>query len=487
MPNRRTRLGVRELILLIGCAAVGLWIARVRLDLRPETGPIRQLRSDDPGARLAAVEKLAWLNELMSSTEAASTLVQATADPDAGVRLAAISALGHYDPGAAGSVEALTARTRDPDPRVRESSLRMLAQFGPVAARAHVECVRALADPDPAVRRAAARATSATDRGTNSLVPTLLTALAREPDPRTRQTLLAQLVGLKPGRVAGSSLAIVLKSLGDPDAGVRKQAVLALDRHFGDPNRWAPADPDRAERIIRALAAALADRSAEVQVEATRIAARVRLAMRPLPFASVQLALDDALGQVAREGEPTARRAAAESLFWVIRGGTIPEGAIATFHALLLDPDPRLRQLAVVTYRTLADGLVRNASIDPDPQAVAALDLAIPRLIEALTDPDVSVRTHSYDALNLDRRFDPSQAPSLREPLRAATRAFRATLAEVEGEPRWLVISALGAAGPPDAAEAASILKSLRDHKDQDVRLSSQAALERLEGSAPPE
>ncbi|MEU9151574.1 fumarate reductase/succinate dehydrogenase flavoprotein subunit [Streptomyces sp. NPDC048417] len=175
------------------------------------------LSDADPAVRIEAVRALV-------SVDAAEALADAVADPSREVRVTVAKALGTV--GAAGAVaqvdgvlDALTALAGDPDVLVRGAAYEALAGVGcppPLAGSA----VAALADPAWQVRVGAARALGA----------------------------------------AGAAVAVpaLAKSLADPNADVRKAAVLALTRHSG------------AEEARAALATATADSDADVRAYAAR-------------------------------------------------------------------------------------------------------------------------------------------------------------------------------------------------------------------------
>jgi HEAT repeat protein len=166
----------------------------------------------DIAVRIAAVRGLV-------SVDHAVPLLSAVDDPSREVRVTVAKALAGVSPGSL--VEGALARlTDDPDPLVRGAAYEALATTGcpaPLAARA----VAAQADPAWQVRSGAATALSAGDADT--AVPALAKALA------------------------------------DPNADVRKAAVLALVRHAGGH-----------EGARAALATATSDTDADVRAYASR-------------------------------------------------------------------------------------------------------------------------------------------------------------------------------------------------------------------------
>ncbi|MGW8630980.1 fumarate reductase/succinate dehydrogenase flavoprotein subunit [Streptomyces sp. NPDC055793] len=178
-----------------------------------ETGTFTAYLGDpDPSVRIEAVRGLV-------SLDAAESLSPAAEDPSREVRVTVAKALGtlRAPTGAGGALDRLT---EDPDALVRGAAFAALARTGcpaPLAERA----VAALSDPAWQVRAGAAGALSAA--------------------------------------VPGSAVPVLAKALADPNADVRKAAVLALTRH-------ADGTPD----ARAALATATTDSDADVRAYAAR-------------------------------------------------------------------------------------------------------------------------------------------------------------------------------------------------------------------------
>lgn len=171
----------------------------------------------DPAVRIEAVRALV-------SVDAAEPLAGAVADPSREVRVTVAKALGTVGASRAtdqedGVLGALTTLTGDSDVLVRGAAYEALAGVGCPPSLAG-SAVAALADPAWQVRVGAARALGA----------------------------------------AGAAVAVpaLAKSLADPNADVRKAAVLALTRHTG------------VEEARAALATATADSDADVRAYAAR-------------------------------------------------------------------------------------------------------------------------------------------------------------------------------------------------------------------------
>ncbi|MFB6517959.1 fumarate reductase/succinate dehydrogenase flavoprotein subunit [Streptomyces sp. NPDC056401] len=165
----------------------------------------RSLRDADVDVRIQAVRALV-------SVDAVAALALAAGDSSREVRVAVAKALGTLRAGSA-----LTPLLTDPDPLVRAAALGSLAVTGGHAERA----VSSLADPAWQVRAGAAAGLSAAPAG-----------------------------------VAVAPLALALS---DPNADVRKAAVLALRAHRPDP------------AALSALTTATKDPDADVRAYATRL------------------------------------------------------------------------------------------------------------------------------------------------------------------------------------------------------------------------
>lgn len=195
------------------------------------------LDDPEPSVRIEAVRALV-------SVDAAESLALAAADPSREVRVTVAKALATVSPApvpaAAGAtaptglgadvvLAALDRLTEDADALVRGAAFASLGGTGcsaPMASRA----VRAFADPAWQVRAGAATALSAAD-----------------------------------AEVAVPALA---EALGDPNADVRKGAVLALVRHAGAAS--AAVSTAEADAARSALATALTDTDADVRAYASR-------------------------------------------------------------------------------------------------------------------------------------------------------------------------------------------------------------------------
>ncbi|MEU6866089.1 fumarate reductase/succinate dehydrogenase flavoprotein subunit [Streptomyces sp. NPDC046876] len=167
----------------------------------------------DPEVRIHAVRALV-------SVDAVGELVRATGDPAREVRVAAAKGLAAVR---APRPEPLAPLLADPDPLVRGAALAALAATGcppPYAAAA----AAALADPAWQVRAGAATALRAADPA--GAVPALAGALS-DPNADVRK---AAVLSLLPHRTHPSAATALSEATADPDADVRAYASRASER-----------------------------------------------------------------------------------------------------------------------------------------------------------------------------------------------------------------------------------------------------------------
>ncbi|MEV6653396.1 fumarate reductase/succinate dehydrogenase flavoprotein subunit [Streptomyces sp. NPDC051219] len=203
-------------------------------------GPlVAALSADDHRVRAAALDVLRALR--LGNAELFAT---ALADPDIGVRIEAVRALVSVD-----AVEALSRAAADGSREVRVTVAKGL---GATAAEPH-RLAPLTSDRDPLVR-AAAFAALATTGCPASLATAALAALT-DPAWQVRAGAATALSAADPQ----DAVPALAKALADPNADVRKAAVLALLRH--------PAHDD----ARTALARAVKDPDADVRAYAARV------------------------------------------------------------------------------------------------------------------------------------------------------------------------------------------------------------------------
>jgi len=200
------------------------------------------LAEADPVVRAAALDVLRALR-----LGGAELFAAALTDPDIAVRIEAVRALVSVD-----AAQALTRAENDPSREVRVTVAKALANVGP-GQLVEDSLARLTGDPDALVRAAAYSALATA----GCPAPLAARAVAAQADPawQVRSGAATALAA------ADSDLAVpaLAKALGDPNADVRKSAVLALVRHAGvDPSARA------------ALATAATDTDADVRAYASR-------------------------------------------------------------------------------------------------------------------------------------------------------------------------------------------------------------------------
>ncbi len=197
-----------------------------------------ELSASEPPARKRAIRQLAALGARASAPLLASALGR---EPDAGVKVALLEALGSFqEPFAA---DLAVGELGDPRPEVRAAALEMLAAVAEVAALPHL--ARLLADPSPLVRRRA-----------------------------------AVLLGFTRGEVAEAALAAALR---DADPGVARAAAAALAGRSGEPTRRAL---EKYQHAVARPSSSLPARSLLAQAAAPRPGAAVAVREAPAPAAA---------------------------------------------------------------------------------------------------------------------------------------------------------------------------------------------------------
>ncbi|MFE1438737.1 fumarate reductase/succinate dehydrogenase flavoprotein subunit [Streptomyces sp. NPDC058739] len=205
---------------------------------------VAALASADPQARRAALDVLRALR-LGDAGRYAPSL----ADPDDGVRLAAVRALVSVD-----AADAVSEAAGDPAREVRIAAARGFAAMLPEGGRPDVPpaLARLTGDPDAFVRAAALESLGVL--GVPEALLAAVTGVVADPAWRVRAGAATALGGAEPGRAVPALAGL----LGDREADVRKAAVLALLRH-------------RAQADARtALAGAVDDPDADVRAFAAR-------------------------------------------------------------------------------------------------------------------------------------------------------------------------------------------------------------------------
>lgn len=275
---------------------------------------VRALKDPDNWVSALAAEALGEMGA--GADEAIPALVRSLTHANLQVRVNAAEALGKLGPNAAAAVPALERAAKDADGGVRLGAIRALGAVGPPTPES-VRVVRAaLADPDPQARAAAAEAFGTwgqADEATQADLLGLLDDTNDEVKARVAR-ILPKLIGATPAVVDG-----LTRRLAEDDGDwVRVEAARALGQ------LGAAAAPAGAALLRAAQTGEVALRE-----EAMRAMA---VAQPPEAAAAFTSGLRDAEAQVRKLASAGWRKAVA-----------VPEEAIPALIEALLDPEIQVR------------------------------------------------------------------------------------------------------------------------------------------------
>ena len=347
---------------------------------------IRSLRHPNTQVRANTAEAL---GKLGSAARAAVPLLErATGDEDGGVRVGAILALGAIGRPTPESVRLVRAALADPDPQARVAAAEAFGAWGEADEGTRADLLGLLEDANDEVKARAVRILPKLAGATPAVVDGLTRRLAEDDSDWVRVEAARALGQL--GAAAAPAGAALLRAAQTGEAGLREEAMRALavaqppeaveaftsGLRDAEPQvrklasagwRKAAAVPDEA---VPALIEALHD--PEIQVRANAAYALGRL--DPVPAEAVPL-----LAECAAHEDAGLRLHAALAL------QAAPGRAAAdALHALLDDPNPRLRLIAA--RRVLAEDA-------GDPAAVAVV-------AHAMVGSAVEIRRSAADMLD---------------------------------------------------------------------------------------
>ncbi|MBI1914238.1 MAG: HEAT repeat domain-containing protein [Planctomycetes bacterium] len=221
------------------------------------------LRVADPFQRVHAAMVLGLMGE--QAQGAIPALVDALRDEDVQVRRMITAALGEIGPPSRTAVPVLVNSLRDRNEVVRTRAAIALSEMGPAARVAVPGLTAALKDHCLGVRRWATFALGEIGPKAAAAAPELL-ELFRDPSIITRTLALVALRKIGP-----SALSVLIPSLKDPHAGVRRLVASVLGRCATQTDlltpvlREATADPDPSvrESVLEALQRLTANASAQ--------------------------------------------------------------------------------------------------------------------------------------------------------------------------------------------------------------------------------
>ncbi|AMV36180.1 HEAT repeat domain-containing protein [Planctomyces sp. SH-PL62] len=408
-------------------AAVGRAIASIAsLDV---------LKAENPEERSAAAASLATLGWRAES--AVPALIDALADPDAGVRVSVADALRNLGPAARTAERPMLDRlAAEPDPATRSTLLDALAAIAPgdpPVVQAHVA---ALHDPDPGVRATAARY-----RGLpadDAVIQALARNLADPEDSgRAAADALASQLFRSPAAVTE-----VIRALQGETAG---PLVAALDERFATLSPVAESrafrdDLDGFREVLTSAIPPLVEASTTVEAGPNRRAVYAILGrILGLSAISKNDADHEAVGPAV---EPFLRVLAdspesdAELRTLVVDGlGGVPtrrpEAALTLLKELERAKAPEGRAEVLASLASLA------THADDDPALLEAMTPAVPALSTLLESDEADVRLHGVRALGhlgpaalpaeaaLKRLAEDDPRPDVRKTAEAAVKAVQ--------------------------------------------------------------
>jgi len=231
---------------------------------------VEAIQGSDPSLRVFAIQAVYGIGP--DAEGAIPALIAALRDSDKIVRLHAAQALANMGPKAKPAVPALIEAVSDPDSAVRSMATAAFVRMGPAARDAIPALIKAVEGDDAELRRQAAYTLSTFGAGAEPAVPTLIAAL--KSDFKTRKDAIRTLGTIGPSakasipalrqiveqtsalylRVeAADALAridraavrevvpLLMKTLQDPDSGVRMSSAKALGKIGPDAESALPA------------------------------------------------------------------------------------------------------------------------------------------------------------------------------------------------------------------------------------------------------
>lgn len=354
------------------------------------------LDSDDTVRRARTAEALGAIGG--AAVDVAPMLAEAAEDDNDRVRAKAVQALGKIGEAAAGvAVPKLVRALRDQDDWVIALAAEALGEMGEAAADVALPAlVRSLAHLNPQVRANAAEALGKLGPSARGVVNALEAAAANDPDAAVRREAVVALAEV--GRPRATSVAVVRAALADPDPLLREAAVSA----FG---AWGPVS----DEVRGELVALLDDANDAVKLRALRVLPKLAGDGADLVEAFTRrLAEDDshdvqaeaarALGQL---GQPAA--AAGPALLRAVQTAAAGVRVEAMRAVAMIQPPEAADAFSAGLHD--AEAVVRKVASAGWQKADAIPESAVPALVEALHDPDLQVRANAAHAIGRAAKF----------------------------------------------------------------------------------
>lgn len=445
----------------------------------PTPALVEKLSTATGAERLAAIDALAdhGAHAAAATAELAKLL---TADDEA-VRIRAAKALGAIGPGAAGAVEALAASLAGASPKLQAYELFALGRIGEKAQPAFPQVAELVKSEDAQVRREAVKAIRQMRLPLETTVPLLVKLFesAKSPEeltpalhamsevgkagvPRLVEAMhkypqsrfwVCRILG-EIGPDAAEAVPALVEALGDEQAHVRREAVLALG-HIGKPAASASAK----------IVALLADKDSGIRAAAVwtlmmvgASPADVVAGVKPLVAdADPMVALVASWSVAKLEPNDAAQRRAALDRFIAALKDKNPRMRATAAHAIvdLKSGDQAAREALIAS---LADGDATVTAI-VNQALVAAGEEAVPLLIKGLERPEI-------------RGFVVQTLGQIGSKAKPAATPLAALLTDENPHIRAAVLVALAHIAPDDADVVAKLVAGLGD-KNMDVRLAA--------------
>lgn len=437
-------------ILLFGIACVVAFQSAAGQEKKPDPGQvasyIKDLSDNNEQIRVQAAVNLAELGP--AAAEATPTLLKMLGEANEDVRLNAAIALGKIGKA---SIPGLGEKLGSDDADIRFYALSALGWAGPAATAMTPQIIKALADKNEQVRRKAAYALGRVAPDPQTAISSLVASFEdAEADVRTAA---AEAIS----RLGGQAVPALLKALGSDKENVRQQAASALGqigsaaKEAVQPLKKLMLNPEEnpaifSEALGKIGAAALpalveAMKSDRAPVRYLAVEALHKIGGEGVP------ALVDALGEKAAD----VRRHAAQFLGQMRISDKM---VILGLAYSLADDDDQVRFQSIQALQQL----MWSAGNTPPP----TLKLAVPKLTDALTDLNFTVRQQAFQML---QQLGANPRPKLLEALTSKEDKVRINTASL------MVLTGT------ERQNALPILKEALKHESLELRIQAAHAL----------
>ena len=399
----------------------------------------RSLKSDDPELRKTAAQDLTRMGD--AAKPAIPQLLERLADENPIVRATAARAVWEIDQRAEAALPVLIELLESPQTSHRELAAYFLGPMGDAAKPASAALRRAMAGTSPALRVHAAEALAQIEPADAGAVEVLLEAL-KDPSADVR-SLAALASGLIDPAHKDRVVPALAVALADADAGVRSAAELSLCSF----NVEVAHSKQKAEKPARNEFALPAREAVVPTVENLTPFSNANLT--PIPVSVPSNELEKAVQDLSNDS-PAVRKNALERIGWMGADGA---QALADVAVCLEDPHPEVRAYAA---KTLWD-------IDPH-SALAAVNT----LREMVDSTQPGVRPLAAFYLGYMGQHAASALPTLKRALTSAESTEQLQIAE-----------AVARISPEDSDAVNVLIGGLRDPESR-IRFQAAYALSQV-------